>query len=131
MKNRAKCKLCKDILESFHATDLVYCSCGEIAINGGQYSLETWAKDYANFLRVDDEGNEIVVQYQDKIKGKDGDGEPDEEPKSLGYDELIDILQQQIDNDQKLPDHVKIAPLNTYDLIRYMILIRQIFKKIR
>lgn len=67
MKNRAKCKLCKDILESFHRYDYVTCKCGEISISGGRDTLECSAKDWSNFLRVDDEGNEIVVKVQERV----------------------------------------------------------------
>ena len=66
MKNRAKCRLCGDILESFHETDYVKCSCEEISIYGGRQSYKAAAKDFKNFLRIDDEGNEIEVKWIDK-----------------------------------------------------------------
>jgi hypothetical protein len=65
MTNRAKCKLCGDILESLHRHDYVTCKCGEIFIDGGNDLLRCGAKDFANFLRLDDEGNEIVVKVID------------------------------------------------------------------
>ncbi len=54
MKNRAKCKKCHSVLESFHEFDYITCKCGEIAISGGNQKLECYANDWSNFLRVDD-----------------------------------------------------------------------------
>ena len=65
MRNRAKCKLCGDLIESYTITDYVECKCGEIAISGGNVNLVTWAKDYVNFLRVEDNGSEKSVKYEE------------------------------------------------------------------
>lgn len=35
VKNKAKCKLCGDIIESTHRHDFKYCKCGAIAVDGG------------------------------------------------------------------------------------------------
>jgi len=66
MKNRAKCKLCEDVLESFHRYDYQVCKCGEISITGGSDVYECAAKEWKNFLRVDDNNNLIVVKTFDK-----------------------------------------------------------------
>ena len=65
MRNRAKCKLCQSTIESFHPTDLVLCKCGEISVDAGE-GLKCAAKSWENFLRVDDEGNEIIVKVESK-----------------------------------------------------------------
>ena len=39
MRNRAKCKLCKNIIESKYEGDNVHCECGEISIDGGNERL--------------------------------------------------------------------------------------------
>lgn len=70
MRNRAKCKLCGSILESFHEFDWVECTCKEIAISGGQVRFECAAKDWSNFLRIDDAGIEKPIQIQNKDKIK-------------------------------------------------------------
>jgi hypothetical protein len=67
MKNRAKCKLCGDTIESYHSEDHVICKCGEIECWAGM-ALRCAAKDFTNFVRVDDEGNEIVVQYKENAE---------------------------------------------------------------
>ena len=40
MRNRAKCKLCSSVIESYHRYDEVSCKCGEINISGGNDVLE-------------------------------------------------------------------------------------------
>lgn len=36
IKNKIKCKKCGDILESKTRHDFRYCSCGSVAVDGGQ-----------------------------------------------------------------------------------------------
>lgn len=121
MKNRAKCKLCQSIIESFHPSDYVMCKCGEIAVDGGD-ALRCIARDWDNFLRVDDEGNEIIV----KIDGVDvkplyNEGKPTRE-------DLIKMLDEMIKNIEALPSHAMSAPVTHYDLVSSLILISSIFK---
>lgn len=59
MRNRAKCRRCDDIIESTHRHDFVTCKCGEIAVDGGQAYFRAAAKNFENFIRLDDEGNEV------------------------------------------------------------------------
>jgi hypothetical protein len=66
MRNRAKCKLCSSIIESMKLDDYVSCKCGAITINGGTYAYECRANHWENFIRVDDEGNEIIVKVEEK-----------------------------------------------------------------
>ena len=35
LRNRARCKDCGEIIESFHVHDFVRCACGKIAVDGG------------------------------------------------------------------------------------------------
>jgi hypothetical protein len=128
MKNRAKCKKCQNIIESFHLTDYVSCKCGEIAISGGQNKLEAYAVDFTNFLRVDDNDNEVLVEYKDSPKEKP-ENLSDTPPKVITKKELIDILDEMIKSDESLPEQALHAQLTYYDLIRYMMLISNILKK--
>ena len=68
MRNRAKCRLCGDIIESFHRTDYVACSCDEISVDGGEYRFQCGAKDFKNFIRIDDLGNEIPIRFEEETK---------------------------------------------------------------
>jgi hypothetical protein len=110
MRNRAKCKLCNETVESFTIGDYVECKCGEIAIAGGLDKLITWAKDYKNFLRVDDLGNEIVVKY-DEHKEKD----ENELPSKFNRKDMIDMLDNMATNIERLPQHAMTAPITHAD----------------
>ena len=46
--NKAKCRLCGDIIESKHRHDYVECKCGEISVDGGKDYLRRGFKDYYN-----------------------------------------------------------------------------------
>jgi len=60
--NKAKCKLCGDIIESKHQHDFVRCKCGEIFVDGGNSYSRYGARDFKNFLRYDDETNDFAEQ---------------------------------------------------------------------
>jgi len=43
--NKAQCNMCKDIIESTHTHDFKWCSCGSIAVDGGNdYLRRTWTR---------------------------------------------------------------------------------------
>jgi hypothetical protein len=46
--NRAKCKLCGDIIESVSRHDFKFCTCKSIAVDGGKDYLKRWG-DFANW----------------------------------------------------------------------------------
>lgn len=125
MKNRAKCKLCQSIIESFHEDDYVECSCKEIAIWGGTSSYNLSYGDITNFLRVDDLGNEIIV--------KEGE-EPNSDVKQLDNEtkptrkELIEMLDTMAKNIEDLPSYAKQTPCNQYDLLALISLVSLILK---
>lgn len=56
MKNRARCKKCKDIIESKYRHDFVSCKCGAIFIDGGN---DYWRQggDLESIERLDDNGD--------------------------------------------------------------------------
>ena len=51
MRNRAKCKLCDDIIESVHHHDYITCKCGEISVDGGDHYCRCSARNWENFIR--------------------------------------------------------------------------------
>ena len=120
MKNRAKCKLCFSIIESFHEHDYVECKCGEISINGGQQLLKCSAKNWHNFLRVDDLGNEIIVKVQEE--------QVPEISTPLSKKEQIDMLDSMIKNIENLPQSAMSLPINHYDLYSFMLVISSILR---
>ena len=125
MRNRAKCRLCNGILESFHFYDHVSCKCGEISISGGLEEYQTASKDpeYKNFIRVDDEGNEIVV----KVVEKDQEIKEADIPK-LTKKDYIDMLDALAKNIENLPSHAMQAPITHYDYCSLVLLLSAILR---
>ena len=122
MKNRAKCRLCNSIIESFHSHDYVECKCGEIAVDAGD-GMRCYARDFSNFLRVDDERNEIIP----KVIAKD-DGEKKEEPPKLSKEDLVKMLDEMVENIERLPTQSMTAPITHYDFVSLLLLLSSIFK---
>lgn len=122
MRNRAKCKLCNSIIESFHHMDYVLCKCEEIFVDGGS-ALKCGAKSWENFLRIDDKDNIIVprVIEKDEIIMDEKTEEP-KEPLSKKY--LLDRLNEMIKSYENLPQSALTLPINHYDFISLMLLIQ-------
>lgn len=122
MRNRAKCKLCNSIIESFTLYDYVICACEEISISGGAYELNCSAKDFANFVRVDDQGNELTVTVVEK---KDNDISPSN---TLNKKELIDMLEEMVKSIEHLPQEAMTSSINHYDFASALLLIISILR---
>lgn len=126
MKNRAKCKLCSSIIESLHNTDYVTCKCGHISVYGGPSLMQCGAENWDNFLRVDDNGNEIVVKVKDNREELYRLSEPiNERPTKQ---DLINVLDDMIAKIDTLPQHTMTAPINHYDYSALLMLLSSIFK---
>ncbi len=124
MRNRAKCKLCNSIIESFHIYDYVPCKCGEISIDGGPGELKCASKNWINFLRVDDEGNEIVVSVQEKdnLNQLDIDMKPTKK-------DMIDMLEGLIKSYERLPSSAMSQPVSHADFCSLSMLLLSIFRE--
>jgi hypothetical protein len=124
MKNRAKCKLCHDVIESFHSTDLVYCKCGEIGVDGGS-KLLCFANDFDNFLRVDENGSEIIMTTKNTqdhvVANKEQRAQPSKE-------ELLNMLDMMVENYTNLPPQAMTTPVTHYDLSSALLLISSILR---
>jgi hypothetical protein len=110
LRNRAKCKLCKDIIESFHPTDYVVCKCEEIALDGGE-AMRCSAKDFNNFLRIDDKNNEIDVKVINENPKKEID------QKILSKKDIVYTIEEMIKNIENLPTHIMSTPISHYDFV--------------
>lgn len=121
MRNRAKCKLCKTIIESYHPGDYVDCKCGEISVSGGA-AMFCAAKSWDNFVRVDDKDSEIVTKVLDDVKPVDN---YDKKPTKK---ELIEMLERDITNIENMPQAAMTAPITHYDLASSLLLLLAIFK---
>lgn len=117
MRNRAQCRQCHTVLESFHELDYVSCKCGEISISGGGVRFETGAKDYSNFLRVDDDDNVVEPKFIEKKN------EPPSEPRKVSREEVLDIIKETIKGIENLPQKAMSAPITHYDYLSLLHLI--------
>ena len=125
MRNRAKCKLCKEILESFHEFDYVSCTCGEISISGGQQKLEVFAKDFANFIRVDDSDHEIAVKVKDELEQV-----PSYEGPRLSKGQMLGMLTEMRKGYENLPKNAMNTPITHCDLVSLMLLLEALLREL-
>lgn len=116
MRNRAKCSLCNDIIESLHTDDTIACSCGEISVMGGD-KMQCAARKWKHFIRIDDQGNEVVPKIEEKELSR--------------YEELMDELSRMIAGFERLPTSGMIAPVSHYDFSAALMLFREIVLEIR
>lgn len=117
MRNRAKCKLCNSIIESLIDSDAMECACGQISVYGGP-ELFCSAVNWVNFVRVDDDNNEIVVKVE--YPGKEPQSIPIETPEDgvklpMTRKDMLGIVEDQIMNLNNLPGHAMQTPLTHYD----------------
>lgn len=151
MRNRAKCKICRQIIESKTVHDYVTCPCGEISIDGGPGYLRCIAKDFYNFLRIDEDDNEIEVRLYDKksIEEKKypkivvklapkNQEEPQEEQQeeqkepqnALTKDEIMVLFDEMIGYIETMSDTAKLTSITHYDQLSLMLLLRSLFKSL-
>lgn len=126
MRNRAKCKLCSSVIESFHRFDLVSCKCGEISISGGLDFLECFAKDFSNFLRIDEEGKEVKVKLIDKPKVIEEVPVDQEEQPQLSKEDKIKMVDAMLKYYDDLPKHALLSPPTQYDIKAVFLMIKQV-----
>jgi hypothetical protein len=125
MRNRAKCKKCQSIIESYTISDYVTCKCGEIGICGGTQALLCESKDWNSFIRVDDEDNEVLVKVVDKDTITK---ESVNETSSPSKKELIDMLDTMIKNIESLPPLAMSTPISHYDFVSSLLLLLSILR---
>lgn len=124
MRNRAKCKLCKDCLESFHQLDYVECGCGEIAIDGGEYEFKSYAKNWENFLRLDENDKEIEVVVKDNPE-LDISSTP-----TLTLDDLISQFSELMKTMGELSPQYMNMPITHYDLYSFGMITLSCLRKV-
>ena len=129
MKNRAKCKLCESIIESFHRYDYVTCKCGEIAIDGGNDTFRCVVRNFDNFLRIDDEGNIIIPKVIDKEVTLDAIPIESKMPSKPTRAEMLDMLDRMHESILKMPQEAMIAPITHYDYASLILLLSAILRE--
>lgn len=53
-KNKARCKVCGDVIESKFTHHFVYCKCREIFVDGGNDYWRAGANNFDNFERIEE-----------------------------------------------------------------------------
>ncbi len=124
MRNRAKCKKCNSIIQSFTLYDYVSCSCGEIAISGGDNALECYANDWKNFIRIEDNGNEKEIKVIDNHESIDSE----EQTNTPSKKEMMEMLDHMIKNIERLPQNALTEPVTHSDLLSALLLISEILR---
>jgi hypothetical protein len=80
------------------------------------------AKDFSNFSRVDDEGNEISVQV---LGDKSLENQPGEPPNRT---ELLEMLEGLIHGYDNLPQHALLKPVSHADMQSALMIIYAILR---
>lgn len=83
--------------------------------------MECSAIDWGNFLRVDDQGNEIIVKVEDPNVKPLYNENPSREDKLKILDELIKTY-------ESLPSNALAAPITGYDLLSALLLVSSILR---
>lgn len=126
MKNRAKCKLCSDVIQSFHRHDFVTCKCGEISVDGGDNYFRALAKNWENFLRLDDNDNIItptIVDNKYKVDIPQEDNKETETPPKPTYEEKLEMLRMTIQTYENAPNQMLYSPVTHSDLASALLII--------
>ena len=137
MRNRAKCKLCDDIIESKQTWDFVTCKCGEISIDGGPSEhRRCLAHNWCNFVYLDDDDTErplTIRKLEENPKDQVAEEKADESDKECVVagkrDELMGVLRETLKNSESLPPHVRSSFVTYADLDGLVSLIYAILKE--
>lgn len=128
MRNRAKCKLCEDVIESKHRHDYITCSCGEISVDGGNDYMHARFNNPENFICIDDEGNEIIPKMKEEKEESPSQTENARPLPKVPRDELLDILDEMVKRIGNLPQHASLAPITHADFASLLMLLSSIFR---
>lgn len=127
MNFRAKCRLCKTFIEKRNTDDYITCACGEISIKGLEGTTQFIAREWENFIRIDDEGNEVII----KVVEKEDISSAKPHPEGIlppSKDELFSMLNQMIKTYEELPNQAMGTPVTHYDLLSALLLLSAILR---
>lgn len=125
MRNRAKCKLCEEIIESTHRHDYVTCKCGEISVDGGNDYHHCRASNWDNFLRVDDEGNIVIPIIKEPEPAPIPEAKPLSKPTKQ---EMLDMLDEMVKRIESLPADAIYSPVTHADFTSLLLLLSAILR---
>jgi len=64
IRNWAKCRKCRDVIESTYRHDFVKCKCGAIFVDGGHDYYRRGFDKAENLIELDDEGREVELDNE-------------------------------------------------------------------
>lgn len=105
-----------------HATDLVLCKCEHIFVDGGE-ALKCGAVNWDNFLRIDDEGNEIIPTIKSEPIAQNNDVQP-----KISRNELLGHLEEMVKSYDNLPQQAMMSPITHYDHQALLLLLSAILR---
>ena len=130
MRNRAKCKLCNQTIESLYPTDIQICECSEISVTG--LLGRCGAKNWDNFIRIDEEGNEIVPKIVEKGNEQEISISPNcntsDVQKKPTKKEMVEMLESMLKNIEQLPRQAMMTSINHYDFSSLILILCGIFQ---
>lgn len=127
MTFRAKCKLCNTLLNAKDPGSYITCACGEISIKYEPGTTQFIAREWENFIRIDEEGNEIQI----KTIEKDDISSLQPHPEGISNpskDDLLGMLNTMIKNIEELPPQAMATPVTHYDLVSALLLVAALFR---
>ena len=113
MRNRAKCKVCNEIIESTETDKTVWCKCKQIGINGGKEKFWCHAVNFENFLRIDDEDNEIPVHFVDMTN----------QINKAKLKQVLESIDEMVKSYEGLPATAMLTEVTHYDLMSVLYLL--------
>lgn len=130
MRNRAKCKLCEETIESKHQHDYVTCKCGEISLDGGNAYHHCRATDWNNLIYLDEEDNELIMKREEGGKLPAGE---DKSINKITYlppprEEMLRMLDEMYKRITELPMEATLAPVTHADMASLIMLLSSILK---
>lgn len=127
MTFRAMCRICRTLIETKSPGDYITCACGEISIHFQPGSTQFICREWENFIRIDEDGNEVSVN----VVEKDDISSPKPHPEGISKpskDDLLGMLNQMIKSIEDLPSQAMGSPVTHYDLLSALLLVAALFR---
>lgn len=131
IRNTAKCKLCNDIIESYHSNDYSLCSCGEIYVDGGPLGMRCGARNWDNFVRIDNDGNIVIPKIVDPTDASLVTDTADDVAVGLTFNDALDQLKHLEAVYRDLPQNVLYSSTSHSDMSSVLTLLVRVFDSLR
>lgn len=86
--------------------------------------MTCYAKDFANLIRIDDSGEEVIPKIIQEAAGQD-----DDQKDTPSKEEILDMMLQMIKSFDNLPSHAMMSPVTNTDLKNVLLLVYAALKE--